>query len=157
VTLTCPRLSEASKTRLEFVATVADQGVAQAEALLVCSPLVKVKGEQIPLPPPPLAEQPNVAIVPPVAPAPPAPVSQANPQPNPNPQAAAAQQQQEEPQLAMATMEDMQEEELLAFSAYERPAPSLLPLLAAASAMTAAASALAIRTRNATRAALNRR
>ncbi len=158
VTLKCPRLSESSRTQLEFVATVADRGVAKAEALLVCSPLVKVKGEQIPLPPPPIIEQPNVAIVPPVAPAPPAPVSNANPQPNPNPQAAAAQQQQEEPQLAMATtMEDLEEDELLAFSAYERPAPALVPLLAAASAMTAAASALAIRTRNAARSAWNRR
>lgn len=162
VTFTCPALGEVSRTPVELVAAVDESGVAAAEALVVCSPLAAVKDKVIVtpiVPPPPIVPQPApAAIVPPPAPpAPPAPVTNTQPQPNPNMQGAMAHQEEQQAQVALASQEEMQEEELLAFSSLRREDPSALPLYLAAAAMVSAASALALRTRNATRAASVRR
>lgn len=156
VTYSCPAFTESSRTPVELVAALNDIGIAGVTAKVVCSPLVEVKDKVIVPPLPPVELVPAI-VPPPAPPAPPAPVSQAQPQPNPNMQGAAAQQEQEQPEVALATQEDLQEEELLAFSVYERQQPSFVPLYLSAAVMTAAFSALAIRLRRATEAARVRR
>ncbi|MFP5298311.1 MAG: hypothetical protein ACLGHL_04925 [Actinomycetota bacterium] len=158
VTYECPALAQASTTEVELVASVDDAGVASAAATVVCSPLAKVKDLIVVPPPPPPVQQPAPAIVPPPPPpAPPAPVTNAQPQPNPNPQGAMAHQEQNQPELALADQDDLEEEELLAFSVYERKQPSFLPLYTAAAALTMASAVVAARIRRASQAALARR
>lgn len=159
VTYECPALARSSRTDVELVASVDQAGVAGAAATVICSPLAKVKDQIVVVPPPPPVQQPQPALVPPPPPpAPPAPVTNAQPQPNPNVQGAMAHQEQDQPELAFAGQADeMQEEELLAFSAYEDRQPSFLPLYGAAAALTLASAVVAARIRRASQAAFGYR
>ncbi len=154
VTFKCPALSKKSRSPIELTAMVDGVPKAAVEATVVCSPLLQVKDKVVVIPPPPIQEQPVAAAVPPPPP-PPAPAN-AQPNPNPNPQTAVAEQKQEQTQLALAGLEDVEEEELLAMVAYEEQQPAWLPLYGAAAVFTMAA-AVALRSRRAAQAAWAKR